>query len=267
MSRRLRALPSWAGLLVRAAGLLVAFFAALAVGATAAVVVGWQQGPAVIGAGGPDGSNALRSSGGENAVFENGTRETTVERISRDAPDADASFLHHATDQNSRGDYTYLSDPSIDRDPDALVLVEPAPDVGTADGNAYDHNIGVWYEPVTRRWAVFNQDLASVPAGTAFRVVVPRGPDSFIHRFDTPEGASENDTQLDHPLVNGNPQADISVTQNWNPGGGVGVYNDHPVGVRYDAGRGRWSIFNQDLAPIKDGVAFNVSVAGPEKGP
>lgn len=41
---------------------------------------------------------------------------------------------------------------------------------------------------------------------------------------------------------------------------GGGVYNDYPVGVRYDEDRERWAVYNQDFAPIKAGAAFNVSV-------
>jgi hypothetical protein len=34
------------------------------------------------------------------------------------------------------------------------------------------HNIGVWYDAQVRRWAIFNQDLASMAQGTSFDVHV-----------------------------------------------------------------------------------------------
>src|SRR5215210_5337026 len=40
----------------------------------------------------------------------------------------DIAFVHRSDEENSRGDYTYLSDPSIDGDPNAVVLVTPIPD-------------------------------------------------------------------------------------------------------------------------------------------
>ena len=55
----------------------------------------------------------------------------------------------------------------------------------------------------------------------------------------------------------------MSVTQNWNPGGGGGVYNDHPVGALYDEGSGRWAVRNLDGAPMPAGDAFNVAVTPP----
>ena len=260
MREGLRGLPYRLGLLARVAGLLLVFVAALAVGAGFALVAGWRQDPAALTAAAPDdprppGNTTLRSATttGETG---NKARPTT----GTEGPDTVASFLHRATDANSRGDYTYLDDPGINGDPDAVALVEAAPGEGGAGADAYDHNVGVWYEPVAGRWAVFNQDRAAVAAGAAFSVTVPPASESFVHRFDAPDDLPANDTYLDDPSVNGRPEANVSVTQNWNPGGGGGVYNDHPVGVRYDAGRGRWQIFNQDLAPIRDGAAFNVGV-------
>lgn len=269
--------PSWARLLLYAVGLLLAFFVALGAGAGAAIVAGWQQDPAQTPAAG---SNAPKSpQDGASGDDARGTR-AAEEAV------ADDSFVHLASDENSRGDYTYVSRPGIDGNPDALVLAEPVPEEGTADDGAYEHNIGVWYEGQSRRWAVFNQDLAAVPPGTAYRITVPQKSAGFVHRSTAPDAASDaasasnsasasasasagetaNETYLDHPLVNGKPGVRLYVTPNWNPGGGGGVYNDHPVGVRYDEARGRWQIFNQDLAPIPDGAAFNVGVADAAAG-
>ncbi len=172
----------------------------------------------------------------------------------------DTAFVHRATDENSRGDYTYLSDPSIDGDPDAVVLVTTTTDRGSSGDGAYDHNIGVWYESRAEKWAIFNQDLAAVPGGTTFQVVVPGGPEKFVHRAE-PQNITENSTYLDDPLVNGKPGAVLSVTQNWNPGGGAGTYNDHPVGIRYDAGRKGWALYNKDGSTMPEGAAFNVAVS------
>jgi len=173
----------------------------------------------------------------------------------------DTAFVHRATGENSRGDYTYLSDPIIDGDPEAVVLVTPTPDRGSTGDGTYDHNVGVWYEPQARKWAIFNEDRAPVPEGTTFQVVVPGGPEKFVHRARS-ENISKDSTFIDDPLVNGKPGAILSVTQNWNPGGGGGTYNDHPVDIRYDAGREKWAIYNTDGSAIPAGAAFNVAFSG-----
>nr|WP_166176321.1 class D sortase [Rubrobacter tropicus] len=117
----------------------------------------------------------------------------------------------------------------------------------------------MWFEPGARKWAIFNQDLAPVPGGATFQVVIPPEPERFVHR-STPDNTSESGTYLDDPLVNGKPDARLSVTQNWNPGGGGGVYNDREVGFRYDKEREAWEIYNEDGSAIPEGASFNVGV-------
>jgi hypothetical protein len=82
---------------------------------------------------------------------------------------------------------------------------------------------------------------------------------AFVHRA-TPENISANSTYLDNPLTNDNPNVILYVTQNFNPEGEGGTYNNHPIGVWYDPGPQRWAIFNQDREPMPDGAAFNVAV-------
>jgi len=171
------------------------------------------------------------------------------------------SFVHRATDENSRGDYTYLSDPAIDGDPDAVVTVSVSADRGSDGGATYGHIIGVWYEAGAQKWAIFNQDRSAVPAGAAFRVVLPPAPESFVHRAEL-DNTVGNATYLDDPLTDGKADAVVSVTQNWTPGGGTGIYNDHPVGVFYEVDVQKWSVYNRDGAPMPEGAAFNVAVSG-----
>jgi hypothetical protein len=170
-------------------------------------------------------------------------------------------FTHTATDANSRDYYTYISDPVIDGNPNAVVLVVPSTDRGN-DGDAiYDHNIGVWYEGVNeQKWAIFNQDRAAIPAGTTFEVIIPPVSETFVHhaKLDNTVG---NRTYLDYPLTNGESDVVLTVTQDWNPGGSRGIYNDHPIGVLYDADMRKWAICNRGGAPIPDGAAINIAVS------
>jgi hypothetical protein len=178
------------------------------------------------------------------------------------APANMSVFTHTATDANSPGDYTtYISDPVIDGDPNAVVLVVPSTDRGNARDVPYDHNIGVWYEGVKeQKWTIFNQDRAVIPAGTTFEVIIPPASETFVHyaKLDNTVG---NSTYLDNPLTNEEPDAVLTVTQQWNPSGGRGIYNDHPIGVLYDADTRKWAINNRGGAPMPDGAAFNIAVS------
>ena len=177
------------------------------------------------------------------------------------ADNEEVSFVHRATDGNSRGNYTYLGDPRTNGDPDAVVLIAPSPGRGEQAGADYGHNVGVWYEPGKKKWGIFNQDMAAVPAGSAFEVVVPPADQGFVHRAALPNTVG-NTTYLDNSLTNGESDAVLSVAQNWNPGGGGGVYNDHPVGVLYDQDVEKWFVYNEDGAPMPNGAAFDVAVSG-----
>lgn len=125
-----------------------------------------------------------------------------------------------------------------------------------ASGVYNSHAVGVWY---TRegRWAIFNQDRTPMPVGVTFHVEVtqPRA-DHIVHQARS-ENISGNFTLIDAPYFNGQPLRYPMVTPNYNPSGTGGTYNNHPIGAWYT--RGRWAIFNQDLAPMPVGAAFNVS--------
>lgn len=179
MIERLRTLSSPLRYLVYAAGALLVLFVAVGVGATAAVVVGWQF---------------ERVATGPTKASE----DTAIEP-SNDSDDAanEASFVHNTTDENSRGDYTYISDPSINGDPNAVVLVSPTSDRKGTGGASYNHNIGIWYEPGAREWAIFNQDRAPVRAGATFEVRVPQASAGFVHQADLLNTAG-NYTYLDN---------------------------------------------------------------------
>jgi hypothetical protein len=99
-----------------------------------------------------------------------------------------------------------------------------------------------------------------MPISATFNVLVPISDTTvFVHQA-TDENTTWNYTLIDHPLANDNPHALVFVTQNWNPGGVGGTYNDHSIGVGYDDPTGKWAILNHDEADIPEGAAFNVMV-------
>ncbi len=107
-------------------------------------------------------------------------------------------------------------------------------------------------------------------SGTALRIQSGRiqvsgaglgtGTPVFIHRAIA-ANIGFNETEIDHLLTNGDPNAILIVTPNFNPGGGAGVLNNHPIGVVYDGSK--WRIFNQDAVAMPLNAAFNVLVIKP----
>lgn len=118
-------------------------------------------------------------------------------------------------------------------------------------------------------WGLYGEDLRAMyaeatPQEVSSSAEPPPGEEasparSFLHSAEA-SNISANSTYLDIPAANSNPDARITITQNWNPGGEDGVYNEHPVGVWYDTAEEQWAIFNQDRATMPEGASFNVVV-------
>lgn len=113
--------------------------------------------------------------------------------------------------------------------------------------------------------------VSSTPGGAAVDIDGPikvsgLNPAAFVHsatvaNTTVPSCASNQCTLIDNPLINGNPNAILIVTQRYNEGEStLGVYNAHVVGVWYAPAQGKWTIFNEDLAAMPVGAKFNVLV-------
>ena len=83
----------------------------------------------------------------------------------------------------------------------------------------------------------------------------------FIHRASATT-VSANTTIIDHPHCNGNPNAILIVTHNFNADTAATRYETEPVGVWYNGSR--WTIFHENnLVAMPVGRAFNVMVVRP----
>jgi len=169
-------------------------------------------------------------------------------------------FVHTARAANIAGHYTYIDHPLTNENPNAMVLVTQNWNPGGSGDTYNDHTFGVWYSSGAKKWAVFNQDFAAMPAGAAFNVLIATTDSAaFVHTARAANIAGHY-TYIDHPLTNENPNAIVLVTQNWNPGGVGGTYNDHSIGVWYSSAAKKWAVFNQDFAAMPENAAFNVLV-------
>jgi hypothetical protein len=196
------------------------------------------------------------------------------------------TFVHQAMPENTSRNSTNLDHPTTDRHSEAIVFVTQqwAPGDEPFVGIYNDHNIGVWWNELEMDWEIFNQDGSPLRAGASFNVFVAKKHDdvlghlsshsapvdpqevAFVH-VAAPETLDGDQTVVDHPLLNDQPDLQLIVTQSWNPGGGNGVYNDHPIAVDYDESTRRWSIVNQDGAEMPENAAFNVLPVGTRPAP
>jgi len=92
----------------------------------------------------------------------------------------------------------------------------------------------------------------------AFNILIPPTDSAAFTHVATAANSAAQVTYIDHPLLNGNPDAIALTTQNWNPGDSGRIYNDHHIRVWYSASQQKWSIINQDLVDMPEGAAFNI---------
>ncbi len=170
-------------------------------------------------------------------------------------------FVQQATNDNIEGDSTVINNQMTNGNPSATLFVTQLWNPQGNGGIYNNHPIGVWYNNTEARWEIFNEDRTPMTPNTAFNVIVGSGlanGNLYLHTTSATTDGSDY-TDLNNSTTNGNPQALVLITPNWNPNGAsTGVYDPHPVGVWYNAGTGRWSIFNEDQASMPANTAFNV---------
>lgn len=169
-----------------------------------------------------------------------------------------SAFIQTAGSANMSAHWTTIKDPRA-ADPNMLMFAMPNFNTpGSIRGVYNNHPIAVWY--IESQWAILNQDMGFMPHDAAFNVqILEPGPNVFLHQA-TSSNIEDSWTVIDHPLAS-DPNALVVAMPNWSPPDGSMRYNFHPIAVWYTGTH--WAIFNQDLAPMREGAAFNVQIVSP----
>jgi hypothetical protein len=151
---------------------------------------------------------------------------------------------------------------ATDNRPGAVLFVTPNYNANAVCGCLYDQDpLSVEWDGAGRVWAIVNEDRDKMFDGESFNIlVVPKTSKSVFFVTAKSSTVSGNSVFIDSKLTNGKPDAEIMVTQNQTQVPGVEFFNPHQVGVRYNSGKKRWAIFNEDGAPMPVGASFNVMV-------
>ena len=158
--------------------------------------------------------------------------------------------------------YELIDHPFLNDNPNAKIVI-------TNDYNT-SYNPGTFgvYYSATNKWGIFNEDGATpIPAGFTFNVLLepallPHLPTMSYTHESTTGNIIGNYTEIDHPLLNNNPDANFVATHNLS-GNAVNVWFDHPIGVWYKTGTNRWTIFTEDTFTFVADVTFNIAIAMP----
>lgn len=186
---------------------------------------------------------------------------------SQPAGSSPVRFYQLATSTNVTGNYTDINNPATNNQPNVLVFVtqnsNPYPLINYPYNPTDPHPVGVWYNQGSQRWSIFNEDMAPMPIGIVFNVVVVNPSSSAFVQVATSANSAYDYTNINNPATNNNPNALLFITPDWNPGGTGGVYDTHYPGVWYNPTTYEWSIFHEDVNPIPNQAAFNVYVVNP----
>jgi len=167
-------------------------------------------------------------------------------------------FQHTARPSNIIGNWTVLSHPDLDGKPNARILVTQI--IMAPDYLYNNKEVGVWYNG--SKWAIFNENSDVMKDGASFNVLVLNN-DNSILQTATSGNIVASTTEIDNPYLNNNPNAIIYVTQNFNPGGGAGVYNTANISTYYSPNSHKWTIYNENHNTMVLNSKYNLYFGSP----
>jgi hypothetical protein len=168
-------------------------------------------------------------------------------------------FNARANGSNNSANTLRLAHPSLDGTQSARALVTPNWSLGAVTNNM---PFGVFYDTTSLLWAVYNQNIATMPNGAGYSAMTPApGTGVFLHQV-APTGPTLSEAVLDNSAVNDLPDQIVVATSNWNPSTPTGVYNNHNISVEYGVDN-RWRVSNSDGAAFLNSAAFNVYAQPP----
>jgi hypothetical protein len=163
------------------------------------------------------------------------------------------SFRHLTATANIGGNSTFLDHPALNGNPDAILIVNHV--YTETYPNRDDTPYGVWYTGA--EWAIFHQDVSPMPADLEWSVIIPGSDEAAFVHTATVANIGSSETYIDHPALNGHPEARFVATQFFGP---VGVYNAQVIGCYYHSGLSQWALFNESGAAMPVGASFHVVV-------
>ena len=118
------------------------------------------------------------------------------------------------------------------------------------------HSNGLWNTGAAE-WSIFNEIQLDMDTSLAFNVLNPQvNGTSFMHTV-TVANSIGNWSDIDNPLLNNNPSAVFFISKTW----ATGVYDTHHVGIWYDSGNSKWSVYDEDgTTPLEINGSYNIFI-------
>ena len=164
-------------------------------------------------------------------------------------------FTHTTTAENVVASKSTINAAGLANNPQAIIVATPTAETARAN----PHPVGAWY--YNGKWNIFNTDHATMPAGLVYKVQVfpTSGPNQFLHVV-TRDNLSEAASYIDNPALNNNPNAAVTILQNYAPDNRAYNLNANHAEVRYNPTSGKWFIANLNGKSLYPNTAYNVVV-------
>ncbi len=84
-----------------------------------------------------------------------------------------ATAVHTADANNTSNHFTYINHPDLNNNPNAIIFLTQVWNPGGINPGTYNnHNVGVQYDTNNHYWRIVNEDLANIPIGASFNMMI-----------------------------------------------------------------------------------------------
>lgn len=162
--------------------------------------------------------------------------------------------------------YELMDIPGLNNNPSANPILT------TVWGTYNPGNYSLQYSTTGDKWWIYHPNTTiNIPTGTKFNILVEPAlvsynpAISFMHQA-TSSTIIANYTEIDHPLLNNNPNALFVFSHIFAhtdvPNSGISC--DHTLGIWYKSSTERWTIFTEDHASFPVDAAFSIALQLPK---
>lgn len=153
------------------------------------------------------------------------------------------AFVHQSNTSNTTYNYTNINHPIANNNPNAKVFVTQRWNYAGANSGYNNRAIGVWYNASVGKWAIYNEDQASMGNGLEFNVLVSNA-----------DSNTETITLTNQGLSNYTNSNMIGLfTHNYNPSY---TYCNTKWGIYYSVDYNTWGVASNELSTAN--LNFNV---------
>ncbi|MCR9183330.1 MAG: T9SS type A sorting domain-containing protein [Flavobacteriaceae bacterium] len=177
------------------------------------------------------------------------------------ANDAAITHLHSGDAIHPDPVYSIVNHPVLNGNPSAIAVMSTYWNPSGVWNNA---NYGFWYDDVggADEWIIYNEGLNTIPADAGFFVATENPNVASMRHQATGSNISNNWTTIDHPLLNGDPNAIFVFSHNWGVSGqSSNVVLDKTLGAWYDGSN--WAIYTEDISAMPENATFDLLIYDP----